>query len=60
MKSARNQIVTFMCANCNSKNLTKRKNFSHGSKSKSKTSYSCKDCGSSKVTQERSRGNFRK
>ncbi len=40
------------CANCNSKNIQKRKNFSHGKGSKAKTSQTCKDCGSSTIIEE--------
>jgi transposase-like protein len=41
-----------LCSNCGSKNIQTRKNFSHGSGSKAKKSYLCKDCGSSSVVEE--------
>ena len=37
------------CNQCESENIQTRKNFSHGSGSKAKKSYQCKDCGSSDV-----------
>ncbi len=43
------------CTNCNSHNIKSRKNFSHGTGSKAKTTYVCKDCGSTSVAQEQKR-----
>ncbi len=61
MKNFRsNNVKTLKCLNCNSTNIKKRKNFSHGSGSKGKNSYVCKDCNSSSVEIESNRRNFRR
>lgn len=42
-----------ICKDCGSKEITSRKNFTHGSKSKGKTTYRCNKCSSSKVEMPR-------
>lgn len=37
------------CNSCNSKNIRKRKNYSHGKSSKGVNSYTCKECNSSDI-----------
>lgn len=55
MRNNFKQVSKVKCAECGSENIKKRKNFSHGNTSKAKTSYLCKDCGSSKMTMPQAR-----
>lgn len=42
-------MVSGQCEECKSTNLKSNTNYSHGKKSKSTTTFTCKDCGSYKV-----------
>lgn len=48
------------CLDCESAEVKKRKNLSHGSGSKARCSYVCKKCGSSRVAVGGNRNNFRR
>lgn len=39
----------FKCKKCNSIKIRSRTNYSHGKKSKSTMSFTCKDCGSNDI-----------
>lgn len=58
--SSKSFPVKLKCKDCDSEDIKKRKNFSHGKGSKSKTSYSCNNCNSSNVEKITSRRPFRK
>ena len=52
--------IKIKCKECNSNNMKKRKNFSHGSNSKAKVTYICKDCNSTNVEIETGRRSNRR
>lgn len=55
-----NNIAKSKCNKCGSTNLKTRKNFTHGSSSKAKTSYICNDCNSTDIDKATNKRNFRR
>ena len=55
-----NNAPKMKCNKCNSENIKKRKNFSHGSGSSARVNYFCGECGSSDIFKPQQRRGFRR